>query len=129
MNTEVTAVERITFDGTIAALLVCDAEKAQQRINTLTHTQSFWSDEVEFEMFAKGVNARTIYDCDGIVYGLRTAQWNLVLHERGIVIGKTDDLQDQVDVEMETDWIDLLAIVRRFFALDLTAEPKELEEF
>ena len=124
LKCEITGVERVTIEGAVAALIRCDKQAALERCY---HAYNGCNEDTDTDVILHPEygTARIIYGCDE-PFGLVCGPWEIFVssdHD-GVVVCKQEGYwgDDAVNIDLENEWIDVLAIVRNFFALPRAAE-------
>lgn len=131
MKAEITGVTRIEVEqGRTAALISCDKETARQRVYHAFNTSDVDADTtIVLHPRFGGARIEWIADEPG---GLRCGPWVIYVgcQHDGVVVMKQDGYyEDEIEaIDMENEWIDVLVIVRNFFAI-AQSETWDWEKF
>lgn len=125
MKTEITGVSRIEIEqDRTAALITCDKEAARERCFFAFNGSNEDADTNIMLHPAYGF-ARVEWVADEPA-GLRCGPWVIYVsfqHDGVVVMKQEGYYEDEIEpIDMENEWIDVLVIVRNFFALDRAAE-------
>lgn len=120
LKSEITGVERITIEhGATAALIKCDKQAALERCY-FAYNGCDEDANTQFKLHEEYGTARVEFIADEPA-GLSCGPWVIYvgIEHDGVVVMKQEGYYgDECDsIDLENEWIDVLAIVRNFFAL------------
>lgn len=131
--TAVTSVENFTMGGwetyRKGVLLTCDVDAAQKRINHAVERSNGFN-ETSVELNA-GLTSYLFWDEDQPI-GITSGDWVVAVcaDKGGVIVTFWDTDTLFVDpLDLETQWIDVLALARRFFAIEQSEQEPDLELF